>query len=409
MNICMLATYPVFSVLGGRESYIIDLSKSLIRKGHEVTVFSTGHPQGLSYEENNGIKLYYFSDIVPLDVSGKNIQKIKKHFLCLHNKYHFDVLHSHHSFLSFGLNTNCDLKIPVVFTMHGVAFSGSIERKILPLIKKISFRNLVGYGKRFFEYKSKQDLHEVLLTKADAITCVNTKLSKEIIARFKLDVEKVFSIPCGVDTDLFKPGLNINSLRDKYGLGNDKVILYVGRLNEAKGIDRIIKALPDIISKIKDVKFLIVGDGEFRDVLVELVDSLDLNKKVIFVGAIEKEELPYYYNLCDVFALLSIRPEGMPLTLLEAMASGKPVIVSDMVNCVDEIERKIGSEFFIRNKNQESLAYDFIDSLRSKKRVVLSQNQREKFIENFSKDCMIEDTIKIYEKIIRNKRLYTKK
>ena len=140
------------------------------------------------------------------------------------------------------------------------------------------------------------------------------------------------------------PSLNIkaenipnreNELRKKYGLEGQKVILTIGRLVKRKGQDFVIRSLPEILKKVPNLKYLIVGDGPDKDYLVNLAKELQVEKQVIFAGPIEdKDILKFpYYHLADLFIMPTREMKGQKdiesfgLVYLEAQAQGTPVII----------------------------------------------------------------------------------
>ncbi|MBI3316616.1 MAG: glycosyltransferase family 4 protein [Candidatus Omnitrophica bacterium] len=139
-----------------------------------------------------------------------------------------------------------------------------------------------------------------------------------------------FLLPNSVDLDQFKPGAKRSDLMNRYGLEGKKIIMTLARLNASeryKGIDEVLEALPALISEIPDILYLIVGDGTDRKRFERKVQSLNLNKQVIFAGQISEAEKVDYYRLADVFVMPG-RGEGFGIVYLEALASGIPVIGS---------------------------------------------------------------------------------
>ncbi|MBL4890037.1 MAG: glycosyltransferase family 4 protein [Candidatus Lindowbacteria bacterium] len=115
--------------------------------------------------------------------------------------------------------------------------------------------------------------------------------------------------------------------RKKINLNDGKILLTVGRLVERKGHDMVLKSLPKIIKKFPNVKYIIGGEGPYKHRLQELIQELDLNKSVIFLGHISDDELPYYYSAADIFIspnreLPSGEIEGLGIVFLEAAACG---------------------------------------------------------------------------------------
>jgi glycosyltransferase involved in cell wall biosynthesis len=134
--------------------------------------------------------------------------------------------------------------------------------------------------------------------------------------------EKFFDIP---------PSSQLLCLRNKLNISDDEsVILFVGQLKRFKGIDVLINAFKKVNKRVNS-KLVIVGKGPDESYLRDLVSKLGLSQNVIFAGYVEDVDLPLYYHLCDVYVLPSLmRIENFGITLLEAMASGKPVIASNL-------------------------------------------------------------------------------
>ena len=153
--------------------------------------------------------------------------------------------------------------------------------------------------------------------------------------------KKTLAVSHGADFDKFNPDISGQIIREKYGLIKDTVILSACRLHPIKGIDIAIESLGILIKKFDNIKLLIVGSGPQEEELITKVSLLKLQGKVIFVGWVSHEELPAYYAACDIF----IQPnrvynnfqEGQSIAILEAMASGKPVI-STPTGGIPEIE-----------------------------------------------------------------------
>lgn len=132
----------------------------------------------------------------------------------------------------------------------------------------------------------------------------------------------------GINLKEFQP-LDIGDFHERFNLPNDKVkLLFVGRLYPEKSIDTLIKAIPHIIKEHENTHLMIVGAGHQRTKLEKLVKELDLGKHITFLGLVSDEDKIHAYNASDIFVLPSLAElEGM--VVLEAMACGKPIIISD--------------------------------------------------------------------------------
>jgi phosphatidylinositol alpha-1,6-mannosyltransferase len=137
----------------------------------------------------------------------------------------------------------------------------------------------------------------------------------------------------GVDVTRFVPAARNADVRRDLGWGQRPVVLSVGRLQRRKGQDRMIQALIPIRRSIPDVLYVVIGDGEERSRLEQLVEELHLQDHVQFRGEESDERLVQCYQQCDVFALpnreISGDIEGFGIVLLEAQACGKPVLAGD--------------------------------------------------------------------------------
>ncbi|MGB9597403.1 MAG: glycosyltransferase, partial [Candidatus Poribacteria bacterium] len=147
------------------------------------------------------------------------------------------------------------------------------------------------------------------------VACSNGLRNMALKTTDKIDIKV---IPDGVDLDKFYP--SNQGKRDKIK------ILAIGRLIQRKGFDCLIKSIPHIVKNTeKDFCVEIIGDGPLRLELSNLAEKLNVSDKVIFSGTVPYDQLPEKYRQADIFVLSSYA-EGMPLVVLEAMASGLPIV-----------------------------------------------------------------------------------
>jgi len=157
---------------------------------------------------------------------------------------------------------------------------------------------------------------------------VSKDLEELLISAFGVDDERVMTIPNGIDVETFSENQDISYLLDEFELGKDeKVIGSIGRLTEVKGMKYLLEAFKKVLVRVPESRLFIVGEGELRGDLEELAGTLQIRGKVVFTGI--REDIPALLNLFDLFALPSLW-EGQPLTIIEAMAAGKPVVATDV-------------------------------------------------------------------------------
>jgi D-inositol-3-phosphate glycosyltransferase len=168
-----------------------------------------------------------------------------------------------------------------------------------------------------------------LARQADRIVCASQH-EKHLLARlYDADPDRIAVVPCGVDLDLFRPQ-DKEAARRALGYRDERIILFVGRIEPLKGIDILINAVAQLGDE-SDFHVLIVGgDRRSRQQvshLQELASNLGIGERVCFLGAVDHEQLPLYYNAADVCVVPSYY-ESFGLVALEAMACGTPVVAS---------------------------------------------------------------------------------
>ena len=275
--------------------------------------------------------------------------------------------------------------VPVkVHTFHGHIFDGyfsPVKAKIFLFIEK------------------------VLAVFTDRVIAVSSLMKDDIVKRLKITNEKkCVVIPLGLELEKFSDCEKLKgNFRRKLGIGEDVLLVgIVGRLVPIKNHIMFIKAAKKLIDKTahRKVKFLIVGDGELKEGLERAVNEMGLKDFVIFTGWIE--DLPGVYADLDIVALTSFN-EGTPLSLIEAMASAKPVVTTAVGGVKDMI--KGGENGLMIGTND---AEDFSDKLsmlieNDGLRRELGVNGRRSVAEKYSKNRLVSDTKKLYEECIREK------
>ena len=194
--------------------------------------------------------------------------------------------------------------------------------------------------------------------------------------------EKLVQIAPGIDVDHFTPGAS-EDLKRALNLENKRVIVSVGRLVHRKGQDRLIEALPKILTRFPESALLMIGQGPYRDHLVQLASKLGVSEHVHFIGRISYEELPQYLRVGELFAMPSrtrffgLEVEGLGIVYLEASAAGLPVIAGDSGGAPDAvIQGETG--FVVPGNDVEAIADRCIEILEnSSLRVSMGKSGRQ--------------------------------
>ena len=183
----------------------------------------------------------------------------------------------------------------------------------------------------------------------------------------------------------------INSTFDISDL-NNKNIISIGRLEEIKRIDELITIFNDL--NIKDSKLFIIGSGSREGELKELVNQLNINDKVRFLGYLNSKEQQEYYLQSSVFAMTSIT-EGLPMVLLEAMQHGLPCIAYETDSGVNDIIKNSQNGYVIKDRNQSDYSKKLKLILSNKKIKKGMQKEALKTIERFAPDSILRIWLKI--------------
>lgn len=174
----------------------------------------------------------------------------------------------------------------------------------------------------------------------DTISVSSTRLKQECI-NYGVDSTKIAMAPVGADLELFHPDISAIRIREKYNI-HGPIISYLGQLHGGQYTEQFIRAAKIITNQIKGLTFFIIGGGYRLEELKALAQDMDLDKQIIFTGAVSHQETPLYLAATDIavacFENNDITQCKSPLKIAEYLASGKPIVASD----VGEVKRMLG-------------------------------------------------------------------
>lgn len=159
----------------------------------------------------------------------------------------------------------------------------------------------------------------------------NSEFTRNELINMDIHPERITLIYPGVDVERFRPRLPCDDLKRHIGLApGEKLILSVGRLSRRKGFDHVIQALPALAKAGLGVQYALIGIGEDHDYLLNLARENGVSERVHLLGHVSPEDLPRWYNACDIFAMpnreINGDTEGFGMVFIEAAACGKPAI-----------------------------------------------------------------------------------
>ena len=231
------------------------------------------------------------------------------------------------------------------------------------------------------------------------LICVSESDKKLVLKYRTIPENKIVVIQNGIDIEGFKVNEElVKSEKERLGLQDNFVLTTIGRLHPPKDFSTILRALKIIISCNKKFRLLIVGDGSLRESLEEETKNLELNQYVKFLGF--REDIPILINLSDII-ILSTKWEGLPLVPIEAGASRKPIIASDVdgvrETIIDEETGYLFNPGSVEDLVDKILKLSFSGKLREK----MGEAGHRFVSKNFSKERMIREYQNLYETILK--------
>lgn len=317
MKILMLTwEYPP-RIVGGIARVVNDLSKRLIKDGHEVTVVTYREGNAPYFEDDKGVKVYRIDNYIInpnnfIDwIMQMNFNMVAKASEIIAKEGKFDVIHAHDWLVAYAAKTlKNSYDIPIVSTIHATE----------------SGRNS-GIHNETQRYINDT---EWMLTYESTEVIVNSNyMKRELQSLFGLPFEKINVVPNGINVNMFSGVERDYDFRRQYALDNEKIILFMGRLVYEKGVQHLISAMPKILAGYHDAKLVIAGKGGMTDELKAQVNSMGIANKVYFTGYMDSKQVCKMYKCADVSVFPSTY-EPFGIVALEAMLSGTPVVVSDI-------------------------------------------------------------------------------
>jgi glycosyltransferase involved in cell wall biosynthesis len=319
---------------GGVEKYVSKLFKDLKSKDAviDVTIVTANTERSVGYEVRDGFKIYrlpcwhMLNDTYPV-IKPSGWSTLKKLSPEGSNKYDFVITNTRFFNTSFlGLCFSKKHKIPLIHIEHGTCHSSLLN----PISKSIN----VLYDHTIGRYIIKHCYRLVAISDAAKRFCQHL---------YKKD--KTFIVRNSIEAKSFNQASTRNIIKTKKSLGikDEKIIIFVGRLIFAKGVQDLLNATKDM----QEVKVLIIGDGNHSEYLKSM------NKNVLFLGRMNQEQIIKYLSIADIFVNPSYS-EGLPTSVLEAGAIGLPIIATDVGGTREIIDDGLNG-FLIKPKGVELL------------------------------------------------------
>jgi D-inositol-3-phosphate glycosyltransferase len=332
---------------GGMSVYIRELARELGKQGHLVDIFTRVHdPNDPRMEElAERVRLIHLK-------AGREarIQKMDVYFTLPEftfnlenfwerNQLHYDIVFCHYWMSALvGKYLRRKWQIPYITMYHTL---GAVKNTLG-----------IGEGEPALRIVSEKDT----IKDCQRIIVATEKEKRDLVCHYDALPVKISVVPCGVNMELFHP-LDKKDARNKLGLTEEKVLLFVGRIDPLKGVEQLIKAMP-LLKKDGNLRLIVVGGDENSnhelEELKKLANGLGIHESLTFQGLVKQEQLPYYYSAADVCVVPSYY-ESFGLVALESLACGTPVVAAD-VGDLRSIIRQGETGYVVADNSPERLA-----------------------------------------------------
>jgi D-inositol-3-phosphate glycosyltransferase len=308
------------SKAGGMNVYVLELSRELVKAGCRVDVFSRATSASMPevIEVEPGLRVIHLRagparNLAP-EAVYRHIGSFEKALVefTTRDGGAYDVIHSHYWLSGLvGENLKGTWNLPHVTMFHTL---GEIKNRA---------------SQSEHEPPIRIQSEALVLRSADRIICATEHEKSLLIDLYEAPADKISVIPLGVDLDRFRPQ-DKDAARRELGFKDERIVLFVGRIEPLKGVDILIKAAAMLESDIECSVLIVGGDASTALQVAELknlASDLGIRRRVAFVGAVDHDKLPLFYNAADVCVVPS-HYESFGLVAIEAMASGVPVVAS---------------------------------------------------------------------------------
>ena len=356
--------FPPFKS-GGLGTACYDLTKGLCRQGVDVTFVMPHAPEGADSDYVKMLSSSKFSNKIKIrkinsrlqpymtaeqyegsggfapqfinngsQVYGSNlyeeVQRYDEAARFIADEEEFDVIHAH-DWMTYqaGINAKKKSGKPLVVHMHATEFdrTGGNPNMIISHIEYIGLKN------------------------ADMVIANSEYTKQNVIKHYNIEPEKISVVHWGIDND--NPCFDIDYL-PKLKQDNEKIVLSLGRITAQKGVDHLVKAAKKVLEHEKDVKFVIVGEGDMLDKVIGMTVDYGISDKFIFTGWLGGEDVYKAFKMADLFIMPSVS-EPFGLVALEAIRCGTPAMISKTSGASEVLNHAFKVDFWDTEKMAENI------------------------------------------------------
>ena len=334
--------YPPL-IEGGLARHVRKLAEGLAARGVETHVLTRGMEESPQEEEVGGVWVHRVREPGRPDELGEFVawvEHMNADMLAagveLGDEFAFDAVHAHDWLVAVaGDHLARRFRCPLVATIHATEY---------------------GRHQGHVDTHPQSHIHSVehwLANRADRLVTCSAYMREHVCDVYGLEVDQVSVVPNGIDPSELVPVAGLAAVRRRFAAPEEQLVLLVGRLVYEKGFQIALEALPGLIERLGDVRFVVAGSGTHESELRSQAGALGLDDHVTFLGWIGDDVLHSLYRIADLTVVPSIY-EPFGLVALEAMASGCPCLVADTGGLREVVQHEsVGLRF--RSRDPESL------------------------------------------------------
>lgn len=399
----------------GIGTYIQNIITSFVNS-FSITVVTLNTPdKEPSFFSEKGIRYIsipnlYFSRIKEKDFSEKEERKryclyvvsILSHHIFKSDKIIFHLNHTHDYFLALLLKQNWS-QSNIVLTIHYFTWTFALQGNISYLAKIMTKKeiDLTSFEKGIiYSGLFEQKLFNIV----DHIIYLSQSSGYLLENYYEISKTKINLIPNGLSDRAVKT--NKNRLRQYYNISSDeKMILFVGRIENAKGVNLLIEAFKLVLKEISNVHLYLVGEGNLNDYIL-LCNPIW--KKITFCGKLDQEQIDHFYQMSDIGILPSLF-EQCSYVLIEMMMFGLPIIGTTAIGIDEMLKEGVNGRKVQIVEEESSISFSLhelkqtiLDMLLKESLTIYSMENRREYLKKYTNNCMKFHLEKVYE----NKNIY---
>ncbi len=243
----------------------------------------------------------------------------------------------------------------------------------------------------------RKSIKKMSLQRCDKITCSGKEEIKILKTKFQIPADRISYLLNPMDLQRFQIR-DRNKIAEKLKERSEfRYVLYVGRLVKNKGLEELLDVFKNLNEKFPDIKLIIIGDGSLYDEILSYIKQNNFEDSIFLKGRLSHDLISYYYNISDVL-IMNVLSGSLANVIIEAIASGLPIVASDIGTYKEFVDEKKGTGVLIKPGNKKELYDGIVNILENKK--AFSKNNRN-LVKEFSYENFSKNILNIYEEITK--------